>query len=139
MATVLATNDVVEFRIAETFSARADSNQEFKTFTTQAAGGGVTLAADQTTTGNIQIFVNPNGGRADPDLYYGSGELTMTNEMVDAHEFGHADDLIAPMVRPKRDPYRSETWIDDKSVMFENAIRSRYSSGKRRATEAIKY
>ncbi len=84
----------VEFQVAKTYDRKgAEGLPVWK------KGGGVTVGAEESKTGNIQIFVHPNaGGIANKIMTATYGKersndgrgLFMTNDVVDAHEFGHA-------------------------------------------------
>ena len=117
----------------ESFTAK-----DGKSYSLKRTGGGVTLRPWESTTGNTQIFVHPESGKiaaampGGSNLYYGSGDLIFTNDMGDAHEFGHAHNILFPYFVVTRHPFRPETRIDGPYTVFENAVRSRYPSRKRR-------
>jgi RHS repeat-associated protein len=91
---MLSGSKTVEFRIAEKFDYKGGMGQ-----LTSAKGGGVTVGAEESLTGNTQIFVHPKAGafadqwgRTAMGIMSSTekGRLRFTNDIVDAHEFGHA-------------------------------------------------
>jgi RHS repeat-associated protein len=146
MAGVLVRTSVVEFKIAEQFQYKDPSGKVHTGYTgngcflSQCGHGGFTLRPGENATGsgNWQIFVNPAAGKVATaaaagiwDLAGGKGSLISSNDMVDAHEFGHVwENWQGPSVRDANP--RTKTYFLPDSVVFENAVRSRYSSPLRR-------
>lgn len=125
----------MEFRVTEKFTNK--HGKEFSTGTTLIPGG-ITVGVEESSTGNIQIFVNPRAGEAATnfDERYPQGRssdgktLISTNEMVDAHEFGEALPKLQQVQGPAmgaRPNSREPSW-----KVFENAIRSRNPNNPQR-------
>jgi RHS repeat-associated protein len=145
MAGILADKRVAEFRIAEKFEYK-DKNGKTHTgytgtgcFISYCSNGGVTLRPSENASGNgnYQIFVHPDAGRqatiaaaGNWDIAGGEGSLESTNDMVDAHEFGHISEIWRPRFQAIPKPGERRPLRD--SLVFENAIRSRYPSPLRR-------
>ena len=146
MAGILVRTSIVEFKIAEQFQYKDPSGKVHTGYTgngcflSQCGHGGITLRPNENASGNgnWQIFVNPEAGKVATtaaggmwDLAGGKGSLVSSNDMVDAHEFGHVwETWQGPYVidtNPRTKPY-----LLPDSVIFENAIRSRYPSPLRR-------
>ena len=135
MAEILGSKEVVEFQVTESFTNK--HNKTFSTATTLIPGG-ITVGKEESSTGNVQIFVSPRAGEAatnfdklDPRRRSSDGKpLLSTNAMVDAHEFGEA----LPKVQAAQGPAmgaspnsREPAW-----KTFENAIRSRNPNNSQR-------
>ena len=135
-AEILNSSQSVEFQVTESFT-----NKHGKTFSTSTTliPGGITVGKEESSTGNIQIFVNPRAGEAatnfdalEPRRRSNDGKpLVSTNAMVDAHEFGES----LPKLQAAQGPAmgaspnsREPAW-----KTFENAIRSRTNNSQRRA------
>lgn len=145
MANILANSKIAEFRVAEKFEFK-DANGVVRIgytgtgcFISDCGNGGVTLPPSQNASGsgNYQIFVHPDAGKQATkaaaglyDLSGGKGSLVSSNDMVDAHEFGHVSEFWRPRVVDANP--RTKQYYKPDSVVFENAIRSRYSSPLRR-------
>ncbi len=61
MGEILSSSQTVEFRIADKFTNK--HGKEFSTSTTLIPGG-ITIGKEESSTGNIQILVNPRAGEA---------------------------------------------------------------------------
>jgi RHS repeat-associated protein len=147
MAGILVRTSIVEFKIAEQFQYKDPNGKVHTGYTgngcflfSECGNGGITLNPSQNASGNgnWQIFVNPQAGKAATaaaagvySITDGKGSLVSSNDMVDAHEFGHVwETWQGPYVidtNPRTKPY-----LKPDSVIFENAIRSRYPSPLRR-------
>ena len=105
------------------------------------SGGGTTLRSEASLSGNIQIFVSNNAvasARAVFKRFHREGEdyngdakgpLTFGSVYeIDAHEHGHAYDLIINGDLPN-------SGQNGYSVTFENAVRSRVAGSQRRTKE----
>jgi hypothetical protein len=129
----------VEFRIATTFESKAGRKS------VASFGGGVTIGADESLTGNIQIFVHPDAAFIANDVFYntmlgqtrssegtkGNG-LFFYNDTVDAHEWGHA--WAALMFNtPLHGSRAAESY--PYAHRFENEIRQRRGDKARRTKE----
>ena len=102
MAEILNSTQTVEFRIADKFTLPDGTKVDLNTL---KFAGGLTASGKDSSNGNIQIFVHPKAGevvtkacemlggctdRVTPN----TGNLSITNEGVDAHEFGHGWDRL---------------------------------------------
>ena len=131
---IIDSNRGVEYKIADSFTT------QYGTYTTAGnhCGGACTVGAEESLTGNTQIFVNKNSdtiasSALHTPLYEGafSGpNFKMTEDIVDAHEFGHA---YANAIEGKKLYYSQETW--PRAVEFENLQRDTYSWPERRLKE----
>jgi RHS repeat-associated protein len=90
---ILSGNKTVEFRIATELETKGGK------LSTRGAGGGLTVGAEESLTGNTQIFVHPDAGFIANSMGLATwgrqrsndGQaLFFTKDVVDAHEFGHA-------------------------------------------------
>jgi hypothetical protein len=128
----------IEFQVADSF------NTKFRTGVQTAGndcGGACTVGAEESKTGNTQIFSNKNAsGIAEPIFndamhkikFIGPpGRVWAEDDVVDAHEFGHA---FANAFEGKRVNNSAETY--QRAIDFENAQRARYPD--RRAVKRIK-
>jgi len=137
MAEMLNSTQIVEFRIAEKFTDAKGNKRDLNTFDTP---GAVTVSGDLSTTGNIQIFVSARAGAIATEAVKSFNQnitndgkpFYATNEMVDAHEFGHAWDRMRASGPPAMGAKPSAT---DNSVSFENAVRSRNPQNSQRRTK----
>jgi RHS repeat-associated protein len=146
MAQILNRSSVVEFRVAEQFQYK-DARGKTRTGYTgkgciisACAYGGLTLRPHENASGNgnYQIFVHPNAGKIATssmplfaDVTGGKGSLVFSNDMLDAHEFGHVwEHWQGPSLRDNNP--RTKKYYKPDSVNFENAVRSRYPSPIRR-------
>lgn len=145
MAGILANSQTVEFRIAEKFEYKDKNGTTQVGYTgngcviSACGNGGITLRPSENASGNgnWQIFVNPNAGDKATaaaagvwSIAGGKGSLVSTNDMVDAHEFGHVWETWqgTRMYGTGRGQQRP---LPD-SIVFENAVRARYPSSLRR-------
>jgi hypothetical protein len=94
-AILIDSEKTVEFQFAaNTFQTKHGTFSIFK------YGGAVAVGADESLTGNTQVFFHPNaasiaqnaiGNNLLGTLYSNDGRnLDFYNDLVDAHEFGHA-------------------------------------------------
>jgi len=129
----------VEFRIADSFT-KGDGTTVYTS--SLAVGGAATLGFEESSTGNTQIFVNAQAsGYAEsvftqPRMWARvspkGAHLWFEEDIVDAHEFGHA---YANAIEGK--PIRNSTATYDRAVEFENLQRDKHPerSRVRRAIE----
>jgi hypothetical protein len=139
-AEILNSSQTVEFRIADKFT---NKNGKVIDLNTTLWRGALTVSGADSSNGNIQIFVHPQAGaiatkscemlkdcagKVTPN----TGNFSSTNEMVDAHEFGHAWDRLREQGPPAMGakPTTNEGW-----KAFENAIRSRNPQNSQRRTK----
>ena len=130
MGNILSSKETVEYTLAlsaETSDGRVKTTEEF--------GGAMTFSKTESQTGNVQIFVHQESRKfamkffrtpLAKGMWSGGGEfLEFDEDMVDAHEYGHAyiginggdpDDELGKRM----------------SLIMENAVRERYSSPQRR-------
>jgi len=139
MAEMLNSSAVVEFSVTEKFT---NVNGYEIDLNTRTYAGGLTVSGKDSSSGNIQIFVHPRAGEIVTqeaknrgglkDKTSDGNALTVTNEMVDAHEFGHAWDRMRSQGPPAMSGgrLREAGW-----QVFENAIRSRNPSNPQRRTK----
>ncbi|MFN6963474.1 MAG: RHS repeat domain-containing protein [Pyrinomonadaceae bacterium] len=139
MAEMLNSSAVVEFSVTEKFT---NVNGYEIDLNTRTYAGGLTVSGKDSSSGNIQIFVHPRAGEIVTqeaknrgglkDKTSDGNALTVTNEMVDAHEFGHAWDRMRSQGTPAMSGgrLREAGW-----QVFENAIRSRNPSNPQRRTK----
>ncbi len=124
IANIIDHAKTTEFRIATSFSTK-DGN-----FTVAAFGGAATVGAEESLNGNTQIFVHPDAGNV-TTMKFGATmlgrskssngrQLDYYNDIVDAHEFGHA---YGNMVEGQ--PLKNSNATDRRSVQLENYIRQR--------------
>ncbi|HYL98311.1 MAG TPA: hemolysin III family protein [Blastocatellia bacterium] len=142
IAALIVTKDTVEYHIARTFQLKESEwwglVNKVVTKSVNEYVGVATLSASESTTGNTQIFVAPNAAEiaeAKMDNMLGASKMSngmppeFTNDIVDAHEFGHAW-ANAIMKLPTN---------SDESLFyarrFENAARARHSMRAFRVTE----
>lgn len=140
-AEILNSSQTVEFKVVEKVTLPDSTNIDLNTTKTPAA---VTASGKDSSTGNIQIFVHPKAGeimtkacemRGDCSnkITRNTGPLSATNEVVDAHEFGHAWDRMrgsGPPAVGAKPSISQPGW-----QTFENAIRSRNPQNSQRRTE----
>ena len=136
IADIIDSNRVVEYRIASSFSYKGRSNVQ-----TGGAicGGACTVGAEESLTGNTQIFVNSKSADFAQELLGSSvrGGLLSNNgrpldfydDIVDAHEFGHAYANIIDGVSVNSEQ------SDRRARQFENVVRQRRGLSNRRVRE----
>ncbi|MBK8148033.1 MAG: hypothetical protein IPK58_07390 [Acidobacteria bacterium] len=138
-AEMLASPTRLFFGIATTVQYIPRSGDATKIGTMQSldirkdAGGGVTLAANESISGEIEIWVAPNAadaGNRKASAFDTSGmtedgsQLSFPdNSVVDSHEFGHGYDLM--FNQP----------ANTNSLIFENARRANVKNNQRRKSE----
>lgn len=121
----------VEFKIADSFTTK------FGSYTTAGkdCGGACTVGSEESTTGNTQIFVNRHASAfaelamktpVNAGKYVG-GNPWFEEDIVDAHEFGHA---YANAIEGK--PLYNSRATDDRANEWENLQRGTYASPVRR-------
>jgi hypothetical protein len=136
MSDIIGATPHVEFRVANRYQYKGIKIlgwQEIVPKHISEDGGGVTVTAQESLTGNVQIFVAPNAS----DIAFfvvmnahqkgviksNDGKLLgFTNEQVDAHEFGHA----WTMVKLFGEPTNVDT--SGKALRMENILRIRQQS-----------
>ena len=134
LANIIDSNDVVEFRIAKEFNTK-DGH-----FTAAYFGGAATVGREESLTGNTQIFVHPDSATIAqdvlgvPTVLAGSRSndgkpLDFYNDIVDAHEFGHAYANIFDRVKVNSDQ------SDKRARDLENIVRARRGLPNRRVKE----
>jgi RHS repeat-associated protein len=125
-------NKTLEYRLAETFETK-DGRK-----TTAYYGGAATVGAEESLTGNTQIFVHPTRaasiatsrlhGTIKGAMVSSDGKgLIEYDDTIDAHEFGHG---YANMFDGKslRD---GQTGSNKRSLQLENYVRERRGLNKR--------
>ena len=138
-AEILGSARIVEFSVTEKF---VNKNGKTIDLNTTLFPGGITVSGADSSTGNIQIFVSPRagqivtvaaqmaGGYSDK---VNTGDFHATNEIVDAHEFGHAWDILRSSgpaaMGAMVTVHPAEGWKS-----FENAVRSRNPNDSQRRT-----
>jgi hypothetical protein len=131
MADILGSKDVVEYRSATSFQARDGSH------TTAFLGGAATLSKNESLTGNVQIFVHPNANELAQNRlnsmigrgkWTGGSQIDFENDIVDAHEFGHAHEGLMGFDVNNQSGKQ-------KAVNHENAIRERRGMTHRRTID----
>ena len=129
MADILESKRIVEYKLATSFYAKDGYH------TTGQFGGAATLSANESLTGNVQIFVHPTDattmaeGRLNSligrEKWDGGTQLDFYDDIIDAHEFGHAHEgLTGADVNSQSGK--------QKAVDSENAIRERRGMKERR-------
>jgi RHS repeat-associated protein len=128
LAKIINTKDrVIEVQVADSFSTKY-----LKNINTAGGlcGGACTVGAEESLTGNTQIFLNKNSGSISevefnkpPNAvkFYPGGHIWSEDDVVFAHELGHA---YANAIEGK--PLRNSDASYDRSVEFENAQRATY-------------
>ena len=138
MSDILSGNEAVEYQLATTFQMN-DGFGNVITKTPLQYGGAATLDKDESLTGNIQIFVHPTEAVNKADERMSSvlgmikssdhGPLYFTDDVIDAHEYGHAHEGISG---GKVDSEAGRS----KAIRMENAVRARHPElGTRRRIE----
>jgi len=139
VAAIIDSHTTTEYKIATTYTDKYG-----KTHSVADGGGGATLPAVFSPTGNVQIFVAPNAGeigtqqmamRRTPISNDGQ-PYVQDNVNVDAHEFGHGyAELIFCYAYDdkKRVGTDNNTFSKDKSLEFENYTRRRQGRNLRMA------
>ena len=133
MSDILQSKEVVEFRVAESFSFNGmvdvpllgRTNMGLQTKSVLEYGGGATLNKDESLTGRVQIFVHPRGSEKAYNNLYNRRDiissdrkaLQFTDDIIDAHEFGHASNSVRNGERVE-----GSSW----SLRMENTVRSRH-------------
>ncbi len=137
-AEILAAPDQVRFNIGvETMFKPQSGDVSRRGLATmldfRQRGGGVTLSAQESMSGFIEVWVAPNAAQAGNSLAATRDTSSLTedgsqlrfpdNTVVDAHEFGHVYDLINGLPDGTN------------SVPFENAARANRPGNQRRKSE----
>lgn len=133
IADIIDSNDVVEYRIAEGFTAKDGYH------TTGYYGGAATVAKEDSLNGHAQIFVHPKGSDIAQRILGVNTMLAASrssdgrpldfyDDIVDFHEFGHAYANIIDKVGTKAD-------YSKRARDFENVIRARRGLRNRRILE----
>lgn len=139
LADIIDSNKTVEFRIANSFT-KGDGTTVFTS--SLVVGGAATVGSEESSTGNTQIFVNANASAIAEQVFSQPRMANRSNprgerlwfeeDVVDAHEFGHAyANAIESM------PLRNSSATYGRSVEFENLQRDTYPHRRnvRRAIE----
>jgi hypothetical protein len=127
ISAIIDSNAGVEYKIADSFTTL----NETKTTAGFGCGGACTVGAEESTTGNTQIFVNRNSdvlaSRAMNTVLnaskYSARPIHFAEDIVDAHEFGHA---YANAIEGKQ--LHNSHATDDRANEFENIQRATYPS-----------
>lgn len=115
----------MEYSIAESFTTKSGS---VITTAGNTCGGACTVGAEDSVTGNTQIFVNKYSGAISEGVFNsplmrgafsGSGRVWSEDDIVDAHEFGHA---YANAIEGKRVSKSGDS--DPRAWEFENLQRA---------------
>jgi RHS repeat-associated protein len=131
---IINSNHGVEFKIADSFTTL----NETRTTAGNRCGGACTVGAEESVTGNTQIFVNRNAS-VYAELSFktpansgkcSGGNCSFEEDIVDAHEFGHA---YANAIEGKKLYYSNET--NERAREFENLQRATYPYPQRRIRE----
>lgn len=134
MGEIVGSDKITEYQLAKSFKTRVPGllwGESIVTKTTAFYGGGATLNTYESMTGNVQIFVHPNGHeiawerlRPYKQLKSSDGkELDFTREQVDSHEFGHAYNSIK---------FGGKVEVYKWALRMENIMRARQRSPNRR-------
>lgn len=132
MSQIIGTKEVVEFRSGTSYQTISG-----KTISLKSEGGGSTIGSQDSTTGNVQVWIHPTEGSyyayLNSHSVLGSGrsttdqELDFTEEEVLGHEFGHAyEGLNGGDVNSQASQNRS--------VDMENIVRARNPKNPQRRT-----
>ena len=137
-AEILSHSHGVQFNIGKEVMVKADinvfGNQNYILYDVEKrGGGGVTLKANESVSGDIEIWVSPNAAQAGNTKASSENTSRLTedgsqlrfpdNRVVDGHEFGHAYDLLNGLPDGTN------------SVIFENAVRAGIGNTQRRKSE----
>ena len=136
---IIASSKTVEYQIATSFVTKAGTTVYTSSM---LVGGAATVGAEESTTGNTQIFVHPESAahaeiafsrpvmanRSDPPGVF----LWFENDVVDAHEFGHA---YANAVEGRQIKDSDATY--GRAKEFENLQRDTYPNRTPRVRRAI--
>ena len=125
-------SNTVEYKIADRFTTKSGSSLSTAE---SACGGACTVGAEESVTGNTQIFVNENSGAISEGYFNsplirgafsGSGRVWSEDDIVDVHEFGHA---YANAVEGKRIGNSSDA--NPRAWEFENLQRATYPTRRK--------
>ncbi|QQS33229.1 MAG: RHS repeat-associated core domain-containing protein [Acidobacteriota bacterium] len=133
-AAILSSPEKVRFRIALEVSyfkvdQKGNKTQALRDVRKES-GGGVTIPANESISGDIEIWVAPDAASTANRLApFGKPHLTndgrrlnfQDNSVVDGHEFGHGYDELFGQT--------------GNSIRFENAVRERFPGQQRRKSE----
>ena len=136
IADIIDSDKTVEFHIAKGFSTTSGNHS------VNAFGGAATVGSEESLTGNTQIFVHPDAGNVAQEKL-GSTLLAATrssdgrqldfyNDIVDAHEFGHAYANVIKGI-PLSGSRASESY--PYALRMENYVRARRHMPNRRTIE----
>lgn len=123
MSDIIGSSEIVEYRLAETFTNRDGTVENVSSY-----GGAATINKSDSPTRNIQIFVHPTKAISLAEKKFNNvigatysndgGALYFSNETIDAHEFGHAHQGING---GKVNSSEGQT----KALQMENTVRER--------------
>lgn len=127
-------NKTLEYKLAETFTTKEGRK------TTAYYGGAATVGAEESLTGNTQIFVHPTRAASIANSRIGPGTLRgglissdgrglmQYDDNIDAHEFGHG---YANMIEgiSLRD---GQTGSNPRALQLDNYVRERRGLNTRR-------
>lgn len=134
--TLIDLNETVEFHVATTFLVKVSEwfglVERVRTRSVASFGGGATLSREESLSGNVEIYVHPNAANI-TDRNFGHtllgrarssdrNFLDFYNDIVDAHEFGHAYSELCACGRNS----------NDYALRFENLVRERRKMPNRR-------
>lgn len=138
--TMIDSEKTVEFHIATTFQFKYNEwwglSKGVRTRSVTVYGGAATLSPEESLSGNTEIYVHPNAGAVTQEIF-GNTFLSTTrsnngkpldfyNDIVDAHEFGHAYGMIKG--------YRGDD-TNAYAHRLENYVRERRKLPNRRVRE----
>jgi RHS repeat-associated protein len=133
-------DQTVEFHVATTFQFKYSEwwglSKGVRTKNVRSYGGAATLSPEESLSGNIEIYVHPDAGAVTQEVF-GNTFLSATrsndgkpldfyNDIVDAHEFGHAYGMLKG--------YRGDD-TNDYAHRMENYVRERRKLPNRRVKE----
>jgi RHS repeat-associated protein len=126
----------VEYKIADSFTTL----NETRTTAGDRCGGACTVGAEESTTHNTQIFVNRNASVYAEQSFrklinsssgkYSGGQPSFEEDIVDAHEFGHA---YANAIEGKQ--LHNSDATNERARGWENLQRATYPYPARRMRE----
>lgn len=125
---IIKSSKTIEYKIADSFVTK-DGKSIYTS--SMLVGGAATVGAEESTTGNTQIFVHADSS-AHAELAFkrpvmanrsnpAGAKLWFFNDVVDAHEFGHA---YANAIEGR--PIKDSDATNDRAKEFENLQRDTY-------------
>ena len=132
IARIIESDKTLEYRIATNFETKEGRRS------TAGYSGAATVGAEESLTGNTQIFVNPKAASIATSILYGTFRgaavssdgkgLIEYDDTVDAHEFGHA---YANMFGNASLKDGTGGKSNPTAIRFENYVRERRGLNKR--------